>query len=92
MDVFLNDVKLSDLKIGAITCICIGYIFLILPEDFMSKLRKKNDSMDEMNSSSMIMARRYKYSTPSSPLQAQISVSQRTLKQNSISSSNLLNR
>jgi hypothetical protein len=89
----LNDVELSDLKIGAIICICIGLGFLIVPEKLIKYVTKKLSGEDSSGESgggaltsaavaaaaaaassqsqnSMVVgpaARRYKYSTPSSP-------------------------
>jgi hypothetical protein len=70
MDVQMNDLVLSDLKIGAIICICLGYFFLILPEDIYTDVRNRFcpepvDAVDAMGHSSL--TRRYKYTAPASP-------------------------
>ena len=64
IDIFINKVTLSDLKIGALVSICVGYIFLILPENMYSDLRKRfchETSQDYVETNSL--TRRYRHST-----------------------------
>jgi hypothetical protein len=69
IDVEFNDLDVVDLKIGAILFICIGYIFLILPEnlyqDFKQHFFPEPDEPNESQTYSL--TRRYKYSSPVNP-------------------------
>ena len=67
MDTQLNQLGLSDFKLGAFLCIFIGYIFLILPENLYSDCKAKYfpDSHEEIETHSL--TRRYKYASPTSP-------------------------
>jgi hypothetical protein len=63
----MNDLELDNLKVGAIICICLGYFFLILPENIYTDFRNRYwpEPVDAMGASSL--TRRYKYTAPASP-------------------------
>ena len=63
MDVHINNLGLSDFKLGAFLCILIGYIFLILPENMYTDCKQKYfpQSHEELEPHSL--TRRYKYQT-----------------------------
>lgn len=71
MDSKINELHMSDLKIGAFVCVLVGYVFLILPENMYSDFRRifcPESSQDLVETNSL--TRRYKYSTPASPIPA----------------------
>jgi hypothetical protein len=87
LDVQVNDLALSDLKIGAIICICLGYFFLILPENIYTDFRSRfmPEPVDTLGASSL--TRRYKYNAPASPNTVNgAAAANRVFKANSVSS------
>ena len=87
MDVQLNELQLSDLKIGAIICICLGYFFLILPENIYTDFRNRFFPEPIENVGASSLTRRYKYAAPASPnTVTNIASTARLFKANSISS------
>lgn len=56
----------ADLKIGAILFICVGYLFLLLPENLYQDF-KQHFCPEPEQIETYSLTRRYKYSSPVSP-------------------------
>ena len=63
MDVQINNLGLSDFKLGAFLCILVGYIFLILPENLYTDLKQRLFPRSHEEIETHSLTRRYKYQT-----------------------------
>ena len=66
IDIKVNDLPPNDLKIGAFLSITVGYLLLIIPENFYTYL-KNTYWPDQPEPETNSLTRRYKQATTNSP-------------------------